>query len=80
VVVSPDEINRHLSSAIIAPIIPAGRGLPTRIEFQFMDKSRQVVLDQIRTVDQSSIQQKIGELDAETRAAVLERLAELFAA
>jgi mRNA interferase MazF len=80
VVISPDEMNRHLTSAIIAPVVPSGRGLPTRVEFVFMEKERQIILDQLRTVDQSSLQKKIGELDAETRAKTLEKLAEMFAA
>jgi mRNA-degrading endonuclease toxin of MazEF toxin-antitoxin module len=37
-----------------------------------------VILDQIRTVDRSRLVKKIGELEKEARAAVTDRLLELF--
>ena len=51
-VVSPDEMNHHVRTAIIAPMTTKGRSYPTRVACRFKRKNGQVVLDQIRAVDQ----------------------------
>lgn len=78
-VVSPDELNHAISTAIVAPMMTKGRAYPTRISCRFGGKSGQVVLDQIRTVDQSRLVKKLGRLDSRTSSRVLEVLQELFA-
>lgn len=78
-IVSPDEINHHIRTAIIAPLTTKGRPYPTRIACRFGGKSGQVVLDQIRTVDQTRLTKRLGRLDAKTAARVLEILREIFA-
>lgn len=78
-VVSPDELNHAISTAIVAPMTTKGRAYPTRISCRFGGKSGQVVLDQIRTVDQSRLVKKLGRLDSRTSIRVLEVLQELFA-
>ncbi len=55
------------------------RAYPTRISCRFGGTSGQVVLDQIRTVDQSRLVKKLGRLDSRTSLRVLEVLQELFA-
>jgi mRNA interferase MazF len=79
-VVSPDELNHAISTAIVAPMTTKGRAYPTRVPCRFGSKSGQVVLDQIRTVDQSRLVKKLGRIDARTAQRVLEVLQELFAA
>ncbi|MFM1997401.1 MAG: hypothetical protein RLZZ111_1788 [Planctomycetota bacterium] len=79
-VVSPDELNHAISTAIVAPMTTKGRAYPTRVPCRFGGKSGQVVLDQIRTVDQSRLVKKLGRIDARTAQRVLEVLQELFAA
>lgn len=78
-VISPDELNHHLRTAIVAPMTTAGRDYPTRVPCKFRGKSGQVVLDQIRTVDQQRLVRRLGRLDRRTAAAVLGVLRELFA-
>lgn len=78
-VVSPDELNHAISTAIVAPLTTKGRAYPTRISCRFGGKSGQVVLDQIRTVDQSRLVKKLGRLDSRTSSRVHEVLQELFA-
>lgn len=78
-VISPDELNHHLRTAIVAPMTTAGRGYPTRVACTFRGKSGQVVLDQIRTVDQQRLVKRLGKLDRRTATAVLSVLRELFA-
>jgi mRNA interferase MazF len=48
VVVSPDEMNRHVRTVIIAPMTSKRRDYPTRIDVTFQRKRGQVVLDEVR--------------------------------
>ena len=78
-VVSPDEMNHHIGTVIVAPMTTKGRAYPTRVPCRFGGKSGQIVLDQIRTIDQLRLVKKIGRIDALTGRRVLEVLQELFA-
>ena len=78
VVVSPDELNRHVETVIIAPISSTRARYPTRVPVEFLNETRYVILDQLRTVDRSRLVKKIGELEKEARAAVTDHLLELF--
>ena len=78
-VVSPDEMNRHIRTVIVAPMTTKGRQYPTRVPCRFRGKAGQVVLDQIRTVDAGRMVRKLGRLDADTGAKVLAVLGEMFA-
>jgi len=44
-VISPDEMNRHISTVIVAPMTTKGRPYPTRIPVRFQRKEGQIVLD-----------------------------------
>ena len=50
-IISPDEMNNHIATVIVAPMTTKGRDYPTRIPCMFEGKEGQVVLDQICTVD-----------------------------
>jgi mRNA interferase MazF len=78
-IISPDEMNQHIDTVIIAPMTTKGRPYPTRVPVRFKGKSGQVVLDQIRTVDKSRLVKRVGKIDELTRRQVLTLLAELFA-
>ena len=78
-VISPDEMNRYVATAIVAPMTTKGREYPTRVTCFFNGKEGQVVLDQIRTVDKSRLAHKLGEIDPKTKAEVLSVIAEMFA-
>jgi mRNA interferase MazF len=78
-VVSPDEINHNIRTVIVAPLTTQGKPYPTRVPCRFKGKDGQVVLDQIRTVDQSRLIKKLGKIDSKTAAAVLDVLQEMFA-
>ena len=79
VVVSPNEINHNIRNVIIAPLSSASTSYPTRIAINFLNSSRSVVLDQIRTVDNVRLVKKIGEIDTGERSKILNCLAEMFA-
>lgn len=78
-VVSPDELNRAVATVILAPMTTVRRGWPTRIALTFQGKTGEIALDQIRAVDKARLVKRLGKLDAETAAAVLDTLGELFA-
>ena len=78
-VVSPDEMNRHIATVIVAPMTTRGPAYPTRVPCTFQGKNGQIVLDQIRTVDKLRLVRRIGAISPATRSAVLQRLQELFA-
>jgi mRNA interferase MazF len=77
-VVSPDEMNRHIATVMVAPMTTKGRPYPTRVPIQFQGKDGQIVLDQLRTVDKVRLVKRLGEMDEETQRAVLDVLAEIF--
>lgn len=79
VVISPDEMNRHIDSAIVAPVSSDLRKYPTRVEFNFLDKERCLVLDQLRTVEKDRLFKKIGKLDGPSSERTLSVLREMFA-
>ena len=78
-VISPNELNQHIQTVIIAPMTTKARQYPTRVMCLFQGKQGQIVLDQIRTVDQVRLITRLGKTDAKTQAEVLRVLGELFA-
>ena len=78
-VISPDEMNRHIRTVIVAPMTTAGREYPSRVNTSFDGKKGQIVLDQIRTVDKKRLVKVLGKIDAKTADRVLETLAVMFA-
>jgi mRNA interferase MazF len=79
VVVSPDEMNRHVRTVVVAPLTSRGRPYPTRVATRFAGKSGQVVIDQLRTVDKVRLVARLGALDHKAAAKVLQVLAEFCA-
>ena len=78
-IVSPGELNRAISTVIIAPMTTVCRGWPTRVAVVFQGKVGEIALDQIRAVDKTRLVKKLGKLDSATADAVLDTLGELFA-
>lgn len=78
VIVSPDEMNHHIATVIVAPMTTKGRDYPSRIPLTFQRKKGQIVLDQIRTVDKTRLVKHLGKLDKATAARVLGVLQEMF--
>ncbi|MGA8878809.1 MAG: type II toxin-antitoxin system PemK/MazF family toxin [Candidatus Korobacteraceae bacterium] len=78
-VISPDEMNRHLMTTIIAPMTTTERSYPTRVRVTFQGKRGEVALDQLRAVDRQRLVRKLGVISARTAAAVSASLREMFA-
>ncbi|MEO5857544.1 MAG: type II toxin-antitoxin system PemK/MazF family toxin [Pyrinomonadaceae bacterium] len=79
VVISPDELNRNVETAIVAPLSATKTLYPTRIPVNFLNETRYVVLDQVQTVDRDRLVKKIGQIENSSGKEVLAKLSELFA-
>ena len=78
VVVSPDEVNRHLRTVIVAPMTSTRKGYPSRVPGHFAGWDGEVALDQVRTVDQSRLVRHVDALHDATGRQVLRVLREMF--
>ena len=78
-IISPDEMNRHIQTVIVAPMTTGGKNYPTRIKCMFQRKKGQIVLDQIRTLDKKRLIKKLGNINSKTQIQVLAVLQEMFA-
>lgn len=78
-VVSPDELNDHLRTIIVAPMTTGGQAYPWRVQCRFQGRSGFVATDQLRTVDIERLAKRLGRLAPSTVAAVLNVLQEMFA-
>ncbi len=78
VVLSPDELNRHLDTIIVAPMTTGGRRYPYRVACRFQKRDGFVVLDQLRAVDTNRLVRKLGRLSAQATASSLSVLQEMF--
>jgi len=79
VIVSPDEMNRHSRTVLIAPLTTGGFAYPSRIVCEFAGKTGHVVLDQMRNVDKTRLVKHLGELQPVTQQAILTALHQFFA-
>ncbi len=77
-VVSPDEMNRHLSTVLVAPMTTKRRNYPTRAKLTFNKKKGEVALDQIRAVDKKRLIKKLGKVGPATVRVVKNLLTEMF--
>ena len=78
-VVSPDELNAHLRTFIVALLTTGGHPYPFRVPCRFGGKARSVVLDQVRTVDHERLVRRLGRLAPATLGRALAVLQEMFA-
>jgi len=77
-IISPDEMNRYISTVIVAPMTTKGRNYPTRIECTFQGKTGQIVLDQMRTIDKRRLVKKLGKINKKLQIEVIRVLQEMF--
>lgn len=78
VVVSPDEINAHLRTAIVAPMTTGGRPAPFRVPIKFKGKEGLILPDQMRALDKTRLVKRLGRVDAGTLRALFNVLGEMF--
>lgn len=78
VIVSPDVLNRHLATVLVAPLTSTIRNYPSRLHCMVAGKNGQIALDQIRAVDKHRLLKNLGELDNIMAFQICELLTELF--
>jgi mRNA interferase MazF len=78
VVVSPDELNSHLQTYIVAPLTTGRQEYPFRVRCRFQGKAGHIVLDQLRTVDRRRLVRKLGKLSPAALSRALAVLTEMF--
>ena len=79
VVISPDDMNAHLRTVIVAPMTTGSRPARFRIALSFQGQHGLIVLDQIRTLDRARLVKRLGALRAPTLALTLQTLQNMFA-
>jgi len=77
-IISPDEMNKHIRTVIIAPMTSTIKNYPTRVTTTFQGKKGQIVLDQIRTVDKGRLIKNLGTISKAAEDKVLGVLQEMF--
>lgn len=78
VIISPDELNRHLRTVTIAALTSSQRAYPSRVDCEFQGKAGQVALDHIWSVDKTRLVRRLGNFSADTAQEMCARLVELF--
>jgi mRNA interferase MazF len=78
-VISPDEMNRHLGTVIVAPMTSRLRHWPSRVRIRHEGKTSEVALEKLRTVDKSRLVRSMGKLHGRYRGQVLDVLGDMFA-
>jgi mRNA interferase MazF len=79
VVVSPNELNAHLHTCIVAPLTSTSKAYPFRVPCRFEGRSGQIVLDLLRTVDRERLLRRLGRVSKAVETQTLALLQELFA-
>jgi mRNA interferase MazF len=77
-IVSPDELNSHLRTHVVAPLTTGSHPYPFRIPCRLQGKQGFVVLDQIRTVDRDRFVRHIGTISPMVLQRSLAVLQEMF--
>ena len=78
-IISPDELNQHLRTVMVAPMTTGGHAYPWRVPCRLRRRNGFVAVDQLRTVDTERLVKRLGILDSETVVHVLRVLQEMFA-
>ena len=79
VVISPPEMHDYLRTVIVAPMTTGSRPAPFRVTIRFQGKSGLILLDQVRTLDQTRLLKRLGAASSATLATVLQTLQDVFA-
>jgi mRNA interferase MazF len=78
-IISPNEMNNHLATVIVAPMTTSGKQYPSRIAVSFDGKDGFIALDQMRSISKARLVKKLGTIDLESGKNVLMTLGEMFA-
>lgn len=76
VVVSPNELNAHLETVLVAPMTSTIKPYPFRVKVRFARRNGSIALDQMRSLDRTRLVRRLGRVDA---TPILVVLREMFA-
>lgn len=78
VILSPDDMNEFIGTVIVAPLTTTIRTYPSRVKFVLSGKTSMIALDQIKTIDKTRLQNKVGKLNAATITLVKKVIEEML--
>lgn len=78
VIVSPDEMNRHLRTVIIAPMTTTQKPCPSRINPAFQGNKGRIILDHLRTIDRARLVRRQGRISSSRAMELAGILKEMF--
>ncbi len=78
VVISPNEMNRHLRTIVVAPMTTNSKNSPPRGMVTHYNKNGWIVIDQIRTIDKQRIIAVLGDITETETIRVKSVLKETF--
>ncbi|HOY66596.1 MAG TPA: type II toxin-antitoxin system PemK/MazF family toxin [Candidatus Ozemobacteraceae bacterium] len=78
VIISPDEMNRHLKTVIVAPLTSTMKKYPSRVEVHFENVQGEIALDQIRTIDKTRLKKRLAKIDERITERICEILTRMF--
>ena len=73
-IVSPDELNAHLGTIIVAPLTSTIKPWPFRVRVRFARRNGAIALDQMRAMDRVRLVRRLGKIDASPMLTVLREM------
>ena len=77
-IISPDEMNQHLRTVLVAPMTTVARPYPTRVPVRFQGRNGQIAVGQLRSVDRQRLIKRMGRVPESTAQTVSDILLEMF--
>jgi len=77
-VISPNVMNKHLDTLIVAPLTSSEKNYPSRLRTNFKGRTGEICFDHIKSIDKGRIVQVQGTLDNNLRKPANELLREMF--
>ncbi len=78
VIISPNEMNKHLRTIVVAPMTSSSKSYPTRVAVKHHQTKGWVVLDQTRTIDRQRVVKILGSLREEEIDKVKTTIQEIY--
>lgn len=78
IILSPNEMNHHINTVIIAPLTSQEKDYPSRVKVAFDGKDGWVVLDQLRCIDKQRLVRLGGITGSEYFPAIKRKIKEIL--
>ncbi len=78
IIVSPNSMNKALSTIIVVPMTTQIKDWPTRVEVKLKDKTGQACIEHIRSVSKERFLEKMGKVSDIELALLQKRLQAMF--